>query len=102
MSLFFWVFRRSHKTSINEGLRGPFFFDVTHLVKNRICMSSRHGQRGQGSCDSIVFYGRLHAKFRYYKNGEKENAKRELRKALELDQKFDGAPEAKDTLSKLK
>jgi Tfp pilus assembly protein PilF len=38
----------------------------------------------------------------YYKNGEKENAKRELKKALELDPKFHGAEEAKEVLSKLK
>jgi len=38
----------------------------------------------------------------YFKNGDKENAKRELKNALELDPKFPGAEEAKETLSKLK
>jgi len=45
---------------------------------------------------------RYHLGMAYFKNGDKEDAKRELKKALELDPKFDGAPEAKDTLSKLK
>ena len=34
----------------------------------------------------------------YYKNGDKENTKKELRKALELDSKFSGADEARQTL----
>jgi Tfp pilus assembly protein PilF len=38
----------------------------------------------------------------YFKNGEKENAERELKKALELDPKFTGSEEAKNTLNKLK
>jgi len=38
----------------------------------------------------------------YFKNGEKENAERELKKALELDPKFIGSEEAKNTLNKLK
>jgi Tfp pilus assembly protein PilF len=38
----------------------------------------------------------------YYKNGDKEFSKKELRKALELDPKFSGAEDAKDTLAKLK
>jgi hypothetical protein len=38
----------------------------------------------------------------YHKNGEKENTRRELKKALELDPKFQGAEEAKGTLNKLK
>jgi tetratricopeptide (TPR) repeat protein len=45
---------------------------------------------------------RYHLGMAYYKNGEKENAKRELKKALELDSKFEGAEEAKEVLSKLK
>jgi Flp pilus assembly protein TadD len=45
---------------------------------------------------------RYHLGMAYFKNGEKENAERELRKALELDPKFPGSEEAKDTLSKLK
>jgi len=45
---------------------------------------------------------RYHLGMAYYKNGEKENAKRELKKALELDSKFEGAEEAKEALSKLK
>ena len=32
----------------------------------------------------------------YYKNGDKENAKKELKKALELDPQFSGADESKD------
>jgi len=38
----------------------------------------------------------------YYKNGNKEQARKELKKALELDRKFRSAEEAKDVLSKLK
>jgi len=34
----------------------------------------------------------------YYKNGDNENAKRELKKALELDPKFYGADESRATL----
>ena len=45
---------------------------------------------------------RYHLGMAYYKNGEKENARRELRKALGLDPKFGGAEEAKEVLSKLK
>jgi tetratricopeptide (TPR) repeat protein len=37
---------------------------------------------------------RYHLGMAYYKNGDKEQAKRELRKALELDSKFPGAEEA--------
>jgi Tfp pilus assembly protein PilF len=37
----------------------------------------------------------------YFKNGDKENAKKELRKALELNPRFSGAEEAKDTLAKV-
>ena len=37
----------------------------------------------------------------YFKNGDKENAKKELRKALELNPGFPGAEEAKDTLAKV-
>ncbi|MGB7575680.1 MAG: tetratricopeptide repeat protein, partial [Thermodesulfobacteriota bacterium] len=45
---------------------------------------------------------RYHLGMAYYKNGDKEDAKRELRKALELDPKFTGAEEAKNTLTKIK
>jgi Tfp pilus assembly protein PilF len=45
---------------------------------------------------------RYHLGMAYFKNGEKENAKRELKKALELDSKFQGAEEAKEVLSKVK
>jgi Tfp pilus assembly protein PilF len=45
---------------------------------------------------------RYHLGMAYYKNGDKEFAKKELRKALELDPKFSGAEEAKDILEKLK
>jgi len=45
---------------------------------------------------------RYHLGMAYDKNGEKENAKQELKKALELDPKFQGAVEAKEVLSKLK
>jgi Tfp pilus assembly protein PilF len=38
----------------------------------------------------------------YFKNGDKEDAKRELKKALELDPKFPGAEEAKNTLTQIK
>jgi Tfp pilus assembly protein PilF len=38
----------------------------------------------------------------YYKNGDKELAKKELKRALELDPKFSGAQDAKDTLATLK
>ena len=44
---------------------------------------------------------RYHLGMAYYKNGDKELAKKELKKALELDPKFSGAEEAKDTLAKL-
>jgi tetratricopeptide (TPR) repeat protein len=45
---------------------------------------------------------RYHLGMAYHKNGEKENAKRELKKALELDPKFQGSEETKEVLSKLK
>jgi tetratricopeptide (TPR) repeat protein len=45
---------------------------------------------------------RYHLGMAYYKNGDKEQAKRELKKALELNPKFQGAEEARDTLDKLK
>jgi Flp pilus assembly protein TadD len=45
---------------------------------------------------------RYHLGMAYYKNGDKQDAGRELKKALELDQKFPGAAEAKETLAKLK
>jgi len=45
---------------------------------------------------------RYHLGMAYFKNGEKENAKRELKKALELNSKFQGAEEAKEVLSKVK
>jgi len=38
----------------------------------------------------------------YYKNGDKEESKRELQKALELDPKFSDAEEAKRTIQLLK
>jgi Tfp pilus assembly protein PilF len=38
----------------------------------------------------------------YYKNGDKDLAEKELKKALELDPKFPGAEEAKEALSKIK
>lgn len=41
---------------------------------------------------------RYHLGMAYFKNGEKENAKKELKKALELDSKFSGAEEARATL----
>jgi Flp pilus assembly protein TadD len=44
---------------------------------------------------------RYHLGMAYYKNGDKELAKKELRKALELDPKFSGADDAKDTLARL-
>jgi Tfp pilus assembly protein PilF len=34
----------------------------------------------------------------YYKNGDKEQARRELKKAIELDSKFPGAEEARKIL----
>ena len=45
---------------------------------------------------------RYHLGMAYYKNGEKENARRELKKALELNPKFSGSEETKEVLSKLK
>jgi len=45
---------------------------------------------------------RYHLGMAYFKNGDKENAKRELKKAIELDAKFAGAKEAKGVLEKLK
>ncbi|HUL30491.1 MAG TPA: tetratricopeptide repeat protein, partial [Thermodesulfobacteriota bacterium] len=44
---------------------------------------------------------RYHLGMAYYKNGDKELAKKELKKALELEPKFSGAGEAKEALSKL-
>jgi Tfp pilus assembly protein PilF len=45
---------------------------------------------------------RFHLGMAYYKNGNKEEAKRELKKSLELDSKHSGAEEAKGALEKLK
>jgi Flp pilus assembly protein TadD len=45
---------------------------------------------------------KYHLGMAYYKNGENELAKNELKKALELDPKFPGAEEAKNTLTKIK
>jgi Tfp pilus assembly protein PilF len=45
---------------------------------------------------------RYHLGMAYFKSGDKGNAKTELKKALELNPKFPGADEAKDTLAKLK
>jgi tetratricopeptide (TPR) repeat protein len=45
---------------------------------------------------------RYHLGMAYFKNGDRENAKKELKKALELSPGFPGAEEAKDTLAKLK
>jgi tetratricopeptide (TPR) repeat protein len=44
---------------------------------------------------------RYHLGMAYYKNGDNELAKKELRRALELDPKFSGAEDAKETLAKL-
>ena len=43
-----------------------------------------------------------HLGMAYYKEGEKKQARQELENALNLDDKFDGAAEAKAILSKLK
>jgi tetratricopeptide (TPR) repeat protein len=45
---------------------------------------------------------RYHLGMAYFKNGDKGNAKAELRKALELNPRFPGAEEAKDTLTQIK
>jgi tetratricopeptide (TPR) repeat protein len=45
---------------------------------------------------------RYHLGMALYKTGEKEQARRELRKALELDPKFPGADEARTTLQLIK
>jgi tetratricopeptide (TPR) repeat protein len=45
---------------------------------------------------------RYHLGMAYYKNGEKENARRELKKALELGSKFQWVGEGKEVLLKLK
>jgi Flp pilus assembly protein TadD len=45
---------------------------------------------------------KYHLGMAYYKNGEKDLAKNELKKALELDPKFPGAEEAKNTLTQIK
>ena len=45
---------------------------------------------------------RYHLGMAYYKDGKKEEAKQELKKALELDPKFPGAEEAKATLKEMK
>ena len=45
---------------------------------------------------------RYHLGMAYYKNGDKEESKRELKKALELDPKFSYAEEAKRTIQLLK
>jgi Tfp pilus assembly protein PilF len=44
---------------------------------------------------------RFHLGLTYYKKGDKDRAKTELKKALDLDQKFDKADEARQILSKL-
>ena len=45
---------------------------------------------------------RYHLGMAYYKNGNKEEAKRELKKALALDPRFPGAEEAKKTIEEIK
>jgi Tfp pilus assembly protein PilF len=45
---------------------------------------------------------RYHLGMAYFKNGDKDLAKQELKKALELDPKFSGAEEAKATLKEIK
>jgi Tfp pilus assembly protein PilF len=45
---------------------------------------------------------RYHLGMAYFKNGDKELAKKELAKALALDPKFTGADEARTTLQALK
>jgi len=42
---------------------------------------------------------RFHLGLTYYKKGDKDRAKKELKKALDQDQKFDGADEARRILS---
>jgi tetratricopeptide (TPR) repeat protein len=44
---------------------------------------------------------RYHLGMAYHKNGDKENAKRELRKAIELNPKFERADEAREVLKQL-
>jgi Flp pilus assembly protein TadD len=45
---------------------------------------------------------RYHLGIVYYQNGDKDLAKKELKRALELDPNFQGAEEAKEALNKLK
>jgi tetratricopeptide (TPR) repeat protein len=45
---------------------------------------------------------RYHFGMAYYKKGDRENAKRELKKAIELDPKFQGIDEARAALQTLK
>jgi Flp pilus assembly protein TadD len=44
---------------------------------------------------------RYHLGMAYFKNGDKANARKELKKALELDPKFTGFEEAQKTLQSL-
>jgi tetratricopeptide (TPR) repeat protein len=44
---------------------------------------------------------RYHLGMAYYKNGDKELAKSELKKALNLDPQFPGSDEARETIKKL-
>ena len=46
----------------------------------------------------VVHY---HLAMAYYKNGNKELARKEINAALKINQTFDGAEEAKNTLKKL-
>ena len=45
---------------------------------------------------------RYHLGMAYYKNGNRDLAKRELTEALKIDPKFQGADEARATLNALK
>ena len=45
---------------------------------------------------------KYHLGMAYFKNGDKEQSKRELKRALELAPKFDGSEEAKATLKEIK
>ncbi len=47
----------------------------------------------------VVHY---HLGMAYFKNGDKEQARKELKKALELDPKFSGAEEARTILDKIR
>ncbi|MFO7556685.1 MAG: tetratricopeptide repeat protein, partial [Desulfobacterales bacterium] len=77
------------------------------LILGNAFMLQKNFEKAKEAFESLIQLepenptGYFHLGLAYHKEGDEDRARTELKKALDLDQNFDGADEARQILSKL-